>query len=75
MKKNNRNFTKMTAIFFVCVALLTSCGASKTSEYNIATNETKGIAGTRNIDSYKGDYASEEAYYAGDSYDNGDYEA
>ena len=75
MKKNNRNFTKMTAIFFVCVALLTSCGASKTSEYNIATNETKGIAGSRNIDSYKGDYASEEAYYAGDSYDNGDYEA
>ena len=74
MKKNNRNFTKMTAIFFVCVALLTSCGASKTSEY-MATNETKGIAGSRNIDSYKGDYASEEAYYAGDSYDNGDYEA
>ncbi|MBP0960569.1 MAG: DUF4349 domain-containing protein [Oscillospiraceae bacterium] len=72
MKKNNRNFTKMTAIFFVCVALLTSCGASKTSEY-IATNETKGIAGTRNIDSYKGDYASDEAY-AGDSYDYGDYD-
>ena len=74
MKKNNRNYTKAAAVFFVCVALLTSCGASKTSEY-IATNETKGIAGSRNIDSYKGDYASEEAYYAGDSYDNGDYEA
>ena len=29
MKKNNRNYTKAAAVFLVCVALLTSCGAPK----------------------------------------------
>ncbi|MBP1567421.1 MAG: DUF4349 domain-containing protein [Oscillospiraceae bacterium] len=29
MKKNNRNYTKATAVFLVCMALLTSCGAPK----------------------------------------------
>ncbi|MBP0978541.1 MAG: hypothetical protein J6P89_10250, partial [Oscillospiraceae bacterium] len=29
MKKNNRNYTKSTAVFLVCMALLTSCGAPK----------------------------------------------
>ncbi len=29
MKKNNRNYTKAAAVFLVCMALLTSCGAPK----------------------------------------------
>ena len=66
MKKNNRNYTKAAAVFFVCMALLTSCGAPK---FEMASDMAyTNSSASRGV---QADYKSKTEGAAYENYDNG----
>ena len=74
MKKNNRNYTKAAAVFLVCMALLTSCGAPK---FEMASDMAyTNSSASRGV---QADYKSKTEGAAYENYDDGtalgDYES